>query len=190
MTRPRRVLWAIVICVGIGIGGATSSTLAQTFKEPLGSDIKPPVYPHHVVGSLSKLTSCGTNLTVVLRESWYVANNIDLSGATFNLVPAGNTLVGLTTRTLGSAPVDPSTGKFDVQWSEPYLLGRVPWGTARHVQTGAQVTAYRVLTLQIIGGAGGGVATGTPQPLPIITFFGNEASKNVGGLTGYCIPQS
>lgn len=186
MTHTVRFTSAVVMCVGIILGGATSPTLAQTLNDRLGSNIKPLSLPHHVVGSVSRLVSCGSNTTVSLRESWYVANNIDPYNSTFTLVPAGDTLVGLTTRVLGSSPVDPSTGKFDVQWSEPALLVRVPWGTARHAQTGAQVTAYRVLTLVFSGAAGGNVNTGTPQPLSIITFFGNETSKNVGNFTGIC----
>ena len=181
MTRPRRVLWAIVICVGIGIGGATSPILAQTLKEPLGSNIKPAPLPRHVVGTVKLSNTCGSNLTIFLEEKWFIDSNSDpvLSG----LVLAGNTLVGLTTRTLGSSPVDPTTGNFDVQWSEIiYPLG-VPWITARHAQTGETVSAYRILTLYLTGGN----RIGFVKPPPAITFFGTEASKNVGLITVTCV---
>jgi hypothetical protein len=77
---------------------------------------------------------------------------------------------------------------------EVNALDRMPWFTARHAQTGQNVIAYRVLTLHVVGGGSPGstgttIMSGFPQPDPIITFIGNETTKNVRTIQVNCIGQ-
>lgn len=192
MTHTVRFTSAVVMCVGILLSGVTSPTPAQTLREPLGSTITPISYPHHVVGTLIFPAGCSPSntgssngITMTLMESWYVDQSVRSGPPT--LVPAGDTLVGLTTRTLGQAQVNLTNGTFDVLWSEPALLNRVPWGPAKHIQTGAAVTAYRILTLRASGALSSSLQIdSTALMIPMVTFFGREGIKNVGPVPVRC----
>ena len=137
-------------------------------------------FPHQVVGTLKKPTNCAGNLSISLTESWYVPSNNASPPA---LAPAGNTLVGLQSRTLGTSPIDPSTGNFAINWAEWKSADRMPWVSARNAQ-GQTVMAYRLLTLLVAGPN----IVGFPQPQVLIQFLGNETAKDVRAINVNCIP--
>lgn len=172
MTQIVRGTVATLICVGMGISGATSSALADPNV----------LVKHHVDGWVTMAAKCGANQTISLIENWYVRPGD-------RLIPAGNTLKGLTTRTIASSQPHPDTGYFKLGWSEPNPLSRVPWTTAFDTRSGELVTAYRNLTLVMTGSVDGLRTAGTPRPAPVIAFFGTETGKNVGTITMDCIPQ-
>ncbi len=179
--------WTTHVAVAQGLKGQLDPNKRELPSMPSTPTVSVKV-PHHVLGTLKNPHNCGTNSTVSLSESWYVASDTRRPPT---LVPAGNTLAGnFQVRTIGSAQIDPTTGNFDVQWMEVNALDRMPWILARHAQTGQPIIAYRVLMLGVVGSvpvsSGTGIVAGTPSPEPLITFIGNETSKNVRFISVTC----
>lgn len=136
--------------------------------------------PHKVMGTLKKPSNCTGNLTITLQESWYAPTN---TGTPPALAPAGNTLTGFQNRNLATAPIDPNTGNFVLNWAEFKSANRMPWGAATTTQ-GQPTTAYRFLTLLVTGPG----MVGVPQPQVLIQFLGNESVKDVRTIVVNCIP--
>jgi hypothetical protein len=179
MNQTSRVGYAAVMCFCILLGGTQDNALAAQpqLEKP---QLPPLTFPHQVLGSIKKPTNCAGNLSITLKESWYVPSNNATPPA---LMPAGNTLAGLQNRDLGTAPIDPATGNFTINWSEGRHAGRMPWVSARTTQ-GQPVTAYRFLTLLVVGPG----IVGVPQPQVLLQFLGNESTKDVRAINVNCIP--
>jgi hypothetical protein len=135
-------------------------------------------FPHQVLGTLKKPNNCTGNLTITLNESWYIPSNTSIPPA---LAPANNTVTGFQNRTLATAPIDPNTGNFVLNWSEFKGANRMPWGTGTTTQ-GQATTVYRFLTLLVTGQS----IIGVPQPQVLIQFLGNESSKDLRTVTVNC----
>lgn len=199
MNRSSQFTIFTIVCFSFALSWTTPVAIAQGLKNQLDPNKRelpsmpstPTVsvkVPHHVLGTLKNPHNCGTNTTVSLSESWYVASDTRRPPT---LVPAGNSLAGnFQVRPIGSPQVDPNTGNFDIQWMEVNALDRMPWISARNAQTGQPTIAYRVLLLGVVGSvpvsSGTAIMAGTPSPEPLITFIGNETSKNVRFISVTC----
>jgi hypothetical protein len=153
--------------------------------------------PHHVTGAVQRGV-CSSGLVgsaISVHEYWYEGGNagppiydLVLPGdhdATPYLDPLsfmGKPLVQ--GRRLGSATVA-ADGTFDVTWSESANRGRTPWAiNVLNGRTGERLTAYRVLALKIDLGQS---IVADLNPIPLITFFGTETTKEVGRLKVNCL---
>ncbi|MGH7681076.1 MAG: hypothetical protein ACRENN_03715 [Candidatus Eiseniibacteriota bacterium] len=144
--------------------------------------------PMHVKGTV-EVGTCGAGLVgAVLKvtEYWYAVPSVSskdlvISGTTADkLMFNGSQLVQ--GRELGSATVA-AAGAFDVTWSEVATAGRKPWATVVNQRTGATVTAYRLLRLEVTTGPN---SVGSIKTPPVIQFFGTETTKDVGVVTVNC----
>ena len=147
----------------------------------------------HVKGTV-EIGSCQggsiNGLALKVTEYWYAAPSasskdlvIPAQGSTADkLFFNGNQLVQ--GRVLGTTTLT-GVGEFDVQWSEVASAGRKPWAVSvQNQRTGATVTAYRLLRLEVT--AAPHIAGFLKAP-PVIQFFGSETTKDVGLVTMDCI---
>jgi hypothetical protein len=87
-------------------------------------------------------------------------------------------------RVLGEVALENRITDFDIQWQESTAIARVPWIKAED-EPSHQVIAYRVLSLRVLGNTPNLFIT--PNPKPIITFFGTENRKDIGLVKLDCI---
>lgn len=206
MNPSNQALTLLLPTLCMGISNPAKTLLGQDIKgqldtskrgEPtlLSSPALDAQAAHHILlETFRSPDNCGTSPTISMSESWHIAGSNNNSPAFAPAAP--KRLTGLHPRTLGSAPVDPSIGNFDIQWMEENDMDRMSWVSTRHLETGQPVIAYRVLTL-LAGGSGAPpgapgttVLIGTPVPDPILMFTGNETSKNMRRVTVTCTPRS
>lgn len=184
----------VVLCLSLVVAVTMDVARAQTpVPKPGMTPIQVAGTVHHVKGSV-ETGSCPASLagmTLKVIEYWYAAGDgnmrslvLPAQGATLDkLMFTGHELVQghvLGTTTLTGA------GAFDVQWSEVATAARKPWAVnVQNQRTGAIITVYRLLRLEVSGGVNLAVFTKTP---PLIQFFGTETTKDVGVVTINCTP--
>jgi hypothetical protein len=170
--RPLTLLFGVFLAFGLNtqIGWAqTGPGVLQPPRKKLVSKT------HHIVGQIEKGSwseGCPRSLTgakLQVIESWY---KLTANG----LVPQpGGRVLGAVTLTADK--------NFDVQWLEPSWPSRVPWKKVQSGGTG-RITVYRLVSLRV--GMGPNAGSITLDPVPTVTFSGEETVKNVGTIRVDC----
>lgn len=163
-------------------------------KQP---DLPSPIgIPHHATGRLEK-GACSISLqnaTLHVVEFWYTRTGADSTTLLLPTHPTNGSKDPLSFllkplvqgRVLGEGILTGDADTFDVQWLESASASRVPW--AKNVlngRTGENITAYRLLSLQVEFRTNPGMAAKI-APVPLISFFGKETLKNVGTIKVDC----
>lgn len=187
----------LVAMLGISLVVFTTTDIVRAQTPVPKPSTSPPLQfagsTHHVKGTAQKGDCPSTLAGMVLKVSewWYGATGSNardlalpaLAGTLDKLTFNGSQLVQ--GRVLGSVTLT-GVGEFDVTWSEVATAARKPWAVSvQNVRTGATVTVYRLLRLEISGGTNLGAVIKTP---PVIQFFGAETTKDVGPVTVDCFP--
>lgn len=178
-----------IVMLGLSLAVLVTTSVARA-QTPIPKQTVPPVQfagtLHHVKGTV-ELGTCGAGLdgaVLKVTEYWYVspsASSKDLVISADKLMFNGKELTQ--GKMLGSVNIT-DAGEFDVTWSEVATSGRKPWSTGvLNQRTGATVTAYRLLRLEVTTGPN---SLGSIKTPPVIQFFGTETAKDVGVVTVNC----
>jgi hypothetical protein len=187
MKPPTRRSFSLLFYSLLVLVVSTSAAQGQVTPARQGAEVAtiPPV-DHHVVGRLEKLATCNehSGLRLQLLEFWLVSN----SEAEGNLTRPSRTLFTRSGqlrqgRVLGEVALGNMNTDFDIQWLEAASFPRVPWVKAED-EPSHQVTAYRVLSLRVVGNTPNLFFTLNPKP--IVTLFTKETRKDVGTVKLDC----